>query len=36
MRAHALSTGCSVVTAALLGLTLQLHHLVDFITHAGH
>jgi Zn-dependent protease with chaperone function len=28
--------GCSVVTAALLGLTLQLHHLVDFITHAGH
>jgi hypothetical protein len=25
-----------VVTAALLGLTLQLHHLVDFITHAGH
>jgi Zn-dependent protease with chaperone function len=28
--------GCFVVTAALLGLTLQLHHLVDFITHAGH
>lgn len=28
--------GCSVVTAALLGLTLQLHHLVDFVTHAGH
>ena len=28
--------GCSLVTAALLGLTLQLHHLVDFLTHAGH
>ncbi|CAB4612103.1 MAG: M48 family metalloprotease [Actinobacteria bacterium] len=27
---------CSVVTAAVLGLTLQLHHLIDFITHAGH
>lgn len=27
---------CSAVTLALLGLTLQLHHLIDFITHAGH
>ena len=28
--------GCSVVITAVLGLTLQLHHLVDFVTHAGH
>ncbi len=37
----ALTTGltvfaCSVVTVAVLGLTLQLHHLIDFFTHAGH
>jgi hypothetical protein len=28
--------GCSVVITAVLGLILQLHHLVDFVTHAGH
>lgn len=27
---------CSVMTAAVFGLTLQVHHLIDFITHAGH
>lgn len=34
--AHATVLACSLVTGAVLGLTLQLHHLIDFVTHAGH
>ena len=34
--AHVTLLGSSLVTVAVLGLILQLHHLIDFVTHAGH